>query len=130
VAGEYIVWVSVCADELLITPLGICGDGASNYQLSVGQAIQESESTSLRLSSDFVTGEALVRFNTQPASETESGFAGQSITASAVEEASKKIGNVHLLQFEQEFAVQVTASALSDGAAGDTGANQHTGQTG
>ena len=39
--GEYIVWVSLCADELLGGSSGICGDGATNYQLNVGQGAPE-----------------------------------------------------------------------------------------
>jgi len=121
--GEYIVWVSLCADELLGGSSSICGDGATNYQLNVGQGAPESVPASLRLSSDFVTGEALVKFVKEPASEVDSGFNGQSINASAVADVPEKVGNVHLLKFEQAFVLEATASALSDDAAGNGAAS-------
>jgi len=58
--GEFIIVVTSCA-EVLFAPgdVLICGDGASNYILSVGQGAAPLQADTLRLSHDFVPFEAV-----------------------------------------------------------------------
>jgi serine protease len=116
-AGEYFVWVTVCADTLTSPAdrLFICGDGASNYTLSVGQAEAEATTSGLRLSSDFVSGEALVRYKeVPPLAETGDATAYFSATASSLGEAPQQVGNISLLKFESAPVLAAQASVLPD----------------
>jgi serine protease len=117
-AGEYFVWVSVCADTLpvLTGNFFICGDGASNYILSVGQGDTSATGSGLRLSSDFVPGEALVRYKKPLASEnTGAGAGGLNATASSLGEIAPQVGNVRLLDFAAEpLIASATALALDE----------------
>jgi len=118
--GEYFVWVTVCADTLTDPndPLFICGDGASSYTLSVGQAEAEATTSGLRLSSNFVAGEAQVRYKEMPPpGETEEADAVFYATASSLRDEPQQVGDIRLLKFDPEPVLTARASVLSDEAA-------------
>jgi serine protease len=111
--GEYFVWVSVCAYPLI--DIFICGDGASNYILSVGQGDATPAAAGLRLSSDFVPGEALVRYRDSQLANADSDNVLQA-TASSVQENMSRVGDVGLVKFPERPLIASAASSQLDGA--------------
>lgn len=64
-SDDYLLVVTVCVEDLLSNPPAnpLCGGGASNYFLSVGQAVQTAAQVgALRLSADFWPGEAVAEY--------------------------------------------------------------------
>lgn len=65
-SDEYLIVVTACLDNLLAEPLpddqSICGQGATNYLLSVGQQAVPIPAGALTLSAEFVPDEALVEY--------------------------------------------------------------------
>jgi serine protease len=64
-SDDYLLVVTVCVDTLLANPPAnpLCGRGASNYFLSIGQALQPAAQTgALRLAADFLPGEAVAEY--------------------------------------------------------------------
>ncbi len=118
-AGEYFVWVSVCANTL--GNFFICGDGASNYILSVGQGDASATTAGLRLSSDFVPGEAMVRYIEQRAAESSAMNPDElNVTASSLREIAPQVGNVRLLNFAAEPLTATAAGVASDAVPAET----------
>lgn len=120
-AGEYFVLVTACADPLFDSPIGICGQGGSNYLLNVGQPSAGPEPASLRLTADFAVGEALVRY---AADELEAGAtpdAEPAFVASSLAAPSRKIGDVELISFAVPKIITGVASALDSGGGDDGG---------
>ena len=108
--GEYFVLVSACASEQLGLPFSICGAGASNYLLTAGQ--NDAPESGLRLSADFVPGEALVRYRDEASAAAADSSATPTALASAlaVETAElDKAGNVHRVALP--LNLNATASA-------------------
>jgi serine protease len=87
--GEYFVLVTACANDLNPNAL-ICGAGASNYLLTIGQG--DVPASGLRLSADFVPGEALVRY--RPDEPAAAGRASSYATATASTADAKELGRV------------------------------------
>lgn len=120
--GEYIVVVTSCATPLFVDPVDICtrGPTASNYVLNIGQGGGATTVTSMRLSDDFVAGEAIA--NMRPPAEPEApadGVAEQLRVAPSVVpgKAGAHGGGVQLLRFDMP-PLRVAASAAQEDTAG------------
>ena len=64
-SDDYVVVVTVCVEDLLAEPSAfpLCGGGASNYFLTIGQALQSAATSGeLRLSDDIIPGEAVAAY--------------------------------------------------------------------
>jgi serine protease len=113
--GEYFIVVSACVEFNFI-----CGNGASNYILSVGQG-QGEATTSLHLSSDFVVGEALVRYKESAAPVVGGDRATLSASATTLTDNPDQAGgSVQLVKFDMEASsvplVQASSLAATNAA--------------
>jgi serine protease len=113
-AGEYIVLVTVCADHVFYDPPGICGNGRSNYTLTVGQYLPEQSAGGLRLSSEFAANEALVVYqdavSDQPQADSSDVY---SATASAVSVDTDRLGDVRRIDLGTGVYNAVSSSVQS-----------------
>ena len=103
--GEFIIVVTTCA-EVLFEPgaVTICGNGASNYILSVGQGAAALATDTLVLSHDFVPLEAVADMNAPD---------GLTAAASSLGAASEPKTGVQLVTFPQP-PLRVAASNVAD----------------
>jgi serine protease len=101
-SGEYLLLVTVCANPVFKNPPRICGDGRSNYTVTVGQPQAGSNNYGLNLSSDFALNEALVVYKKGLEENPEQQF---NATASAVRVDDSRVGDVHRVSFAADVLV-------------------------
>ncbi len=58
VSGEFVIVVSACY-QIVDPAITVCGNGGSNYVLTVGQASTAEVTASFQLSNDFIPGQAV-----------------------------------------------------------------------
>ncbi|MEE4184217.1 MAG: S8 family serine peptidase [Gammaproteobacteria bacterium] len=122
-SGDYLLVVTVCIDDLLSNPPAnsLCGRGASNYFLSIGQAVQTaSQAGALRLSADFLPNEALAEYALPAAAGQPRGrqahvrFAARSPAARAVNPRRRARDDRLLTVREQDRAALETIARIRE----------------
>ncbi|MGI9290275.1 MAG: hypothetical protein ACR2QG_03240, partial [Gammaproteobacteria bacterium] len=94
-AGEYLLLVTICADLLFRDTTFICGNGRSNYTITVGQTLNGFDAGGLRLSEEFELNEALVVYQNEPQQNLQQEFTAR---ASSLRVDDSKVGDVHRVQ--------------------------------
>lgn len=109
-AGEYLLVVTICADRLFKNPPNICGDGRSNYTVTVGQAQDGFSYGGLTLSDEFQVNEALVVYHDDPLAEADQPYTA---LASSLTVEDSRLGDVHRVALPPPDIQLVQSSALN-----------------